>query len=83
MSKKVLATNCTIKTLPQDWSAKVNNTGTAIITVPENMAGIFGGVMEVKVCSINGFTCESFDGQNFAKLVGADADFDDSGFHDL
>jgi hypothetical protein len=39
--------------------------------------------MEVKVCSINGFSCESFDGQNFAKLVGADANFDESDFHDL
>ena len=47
MSKKVLATNCTIKTLPQDWSAKVNNTGTAIITVPGYMAGMFGGVMGI------------------------------------
>lgn len=44
MSKKVLATNCTIQTLPKDWSAKINDNGVAIITVPE----CFAEFLEVK-----------------------------------
>jgi len=41
---------------------------------------MFGGIIEVYVCFINAFTCESFDGISFAKMVGAGVDFDKSDF---
>ncbi|GAB4163781.1 MAG: hypothetical protein Tsb006_3060 [Rickettsiaceae bacterium] len=83
MPKKVLATNCKVTNLPEGWSAKTNDTGTCIISVPDAMAGMFGGTIIGGSVSINGFTAESFDSADRVCLVGAPADFDEAGFHDM
>ena len=83
MPKKVLATNCKIIVLPQGWTAKVNDKGTALVSVPDNLSGMFGGTFIAPKISLNGFQAESFDGVNKLEMIGAPAGFDESSFHDF
>lgn len=70
MKKQVVAKNCKITALPQGWTAKTNNQGTCVLEVPQNMAGMFGGVMSAKAININGFSATSFDAHQPLSLIG-------------
>jgi len=83
MPKKVLATNCRILNLPEDWSAVINGKGTCVLTVPDYMAYMFFCITPLIIArgvDINDFTALPFN-DDAAILTPYEGNIDISNFY--
>jgi hypothetical protein len=83
MPKQVLAINCRILNLPEDWSAVINGKGTCVLTVPDYMAYMFfcaAPLIIARGVDINDFTALPFNGYA-AILAPYEGDIDISNFY--